>query len=128
MTHCNIANTLAEKMPPTPDIFDSGTTIVANVNNLVENYACTMGPCASGFTSTAEPKLVPIDLNNPYYLFALSPDSAISNIGATLASGGAPILVASSVPTLGQWGLIIMSLVILTFNGHLEQPIHGLEA
>lgn len=64
-----------------------------------------------------DPALVQTDPNNTYFLYALSSNSPLTNVGASMAPGGAPIVAPNNTnPTLGQWGLIFMGLLLLIVN------------
>lgn len=114
MTNCIIANT--NPSPMTPDLYDLGMTILTNVNNLVENYVLAPGgtPPPNAFTSTADPQLVP-ESSNPYYLFMVSPTSPLPSAGPRFAPGGAAI-TSVNIPTLSQWGMMILGIALLTMG------------
>ncbi len=119
MTNCIIADTSPDG---TNDIYDSGNTININENNLVENFVCAI-PANCGdetFASMEDPMLMPTS-DDPYFVFMLSPDSPIANsgIGASMMPGGDAIPNVAvqadieTIPTLGEWGIIILGLLMM---------------
>lgn len=113
-----VNNIIANSLPAgAVDLYDSGNTIETNTGNLVENFVCGGASCmGETFASTDDPGFVPDDGSDPYYTFMIPAGSPAAAIGAGATLAPAAIASVSTVPTLGEWGLIILSIMILIFG------------
>lgn len=112
MTNSIIANSLPEG---TVDLYDSGNTIETNVGNIIENFVCGGASCmGETFASTEDPGIIASNSADPYFTFAAPAGSAAAalGVGATLA----PSSGVTAVPTLGEWALICLALIMMIFG------------
>lgn len=113
-----IANTLPDGAV---DLYDSGNTIAINEGNLVENFVCGGGSCMDEeFASTEDPGIMP-ESSDPYFVYMIPSDSPAAAIGAgtSIAPGGATIALAGpteTIPTVGEWGVICLMLILMIFS------------
>lgn len=112
MTSSIIANSLPEG---TVDLFDSGNTIETNVGNIIENFVCGGASCmGETFASTEDPGIIPSNSDNPYFTFSAPAGSAAASLGSGAVL--APSSGVTAVPTLGEWALICLALIMMIFG------------
>lgn len=110
-----VNNIIANSLPEgAVDLFDSGNTIETNTGNLIENFVCGGASCMDEtFASTEDPGIVPDNSADPYFVFMIPSGSEAATIGAGATMAPAAIASVSTVPTLGEWGLIVLSIILL---------------
>lgn len=112
------SNILSNTLPVgAADLYNSGTVnfkeshskVINNwSDNLVEN--CT-GDCPT-FDFSADPQLLPLDFyGGMTKTFAIGPTSPIINLKI-----GAEPVPAAAIPTIGQWGLFILMLLLTSLG------------
>ena len=125
-TNCIVANSvdaLNKSNTVGVDIYDEGTTIVINENNLVETCGgpgCTMGGAANGFAFTEDPMLGPLELNGGAVpTFSPLPGSPIlnANIGSVPAEPAPIIMVSEELPVFNGKAIIVFGLLLIGLVG-----------
>ncbi|GAB5554017.1 MAG: hypothetical protein Sapg2KO_36080 [Saprospiraceae bacterium] len=118
-----VGNVIANTVPEgTPDLYDVGTTIEININNLVEicnGPGCTTGGAASGFAFTQDPQLGPLQNNGQGIpTFAILPSSPLIDFNIGTFPVGTEVMqnegdLVKDLPVMGQWNKAFLILILL---------------